>query len=373
MEEKKAQELFKKYAAGNCTDEEKVLLESWYLLHSQNSNLSDVSAEERLEDKQLILDALDHAYAPVTRNVSWLKYAGMAAASIALILIGFGLYTYTIKENQETRPLVLAKTDVSPGGNKAVLKLANGQTINLSNDQNGIIIKATELAYNDGTHIQTNDTHPTASAQNTISTPAGGQYQVILQDGTKVWLNAESSLSYPSSFAGQERKVEITGEAYFEVAHNKAMPFKVVSKGQTVEVLGTHFNIMAYNNENAVKTTLLEGSVKVTGRRTSKLLSPGQQAQLTDQHITITNHVDLEEIISWKNGYFKFNEDIKSIMNKIARWYDLDVVYKPGVDLNQTFSGEVSKSRNVSVLLKVMELTGNVNFKIEGRRIIVMP
>jgi len=373
MEEKKAQELFKKYVAGNCTEDEKMLLESWYLLHSQDTPPSTISTEERLEDKQLIFAALEQATAPAKHTIRWLKYAGMAAASIALVLIGFGIYTYKFKAPAVPRQMVTAKADVSPGGNKAVLRLANGQTINLSNDKNGIVIKAGDLAYNDGTHIDTEGTNAGATAQNTITTPAGGQYQVILQDGTKVWLNAESSLSYPGSFTGQERRVEITGEAYFEVAHNKAMPFKVVSKGQTVEVLGTHFNVMAYKNEGSVKTTLLEGSVKVTGKTTSKYLTPGQQAQVTDQHIAVTSHIDLEEVVSWKNGYFKFNEDIKSIMNKIARWYDIDVVYKPGVDLNQTFSGEVSKSRNVSVLLKVMELTGNVNFKIEGRRIIVMP
>lgn len=373
MEEKKAQELFKKYAAGDCTEDERALLESWYLLHSQEVPPCDISKEERLEDKQLILTALEQASVPAKHTIRYVKYARMAAASIALILIGFGLYTYQFKEMPERQQIASAKADVSPGGNKAMLKLANGQSIHLSNDKTGIIIKTGELAYNDGTHIHTDGIDAAATAQNTITTPAGGQYQVVLQDGTKVWLNAQSSLSYPGNFTGKERKVEITGEAYFEVAHNKAMPFKVMSKGQTVEVLGTHFNIMAYNNEGTVKTTLLEGSVKVTGKTASKYLKPGQQSQVTDQHIAVSNQIDLEEVVSWKNGYFKFNEDIKSIMNKIARWYDIDVVYKPGVDLNQTFSGEVSKSRNVSVLLKVMELTGNVNFKIEGRRIIVMP
>lgn len=373
MEEKKAQELFKKYATGNCTEEEKVLLESWYLLNTQDMHLSDLSPEQRLEDKQLILAALEQDIEPIKTPTHWLKYTGMAAASIALILLAFGVYNYKFKAPVTPQQGLSAKTDIAPGKNKAILKLANGQVINLSNDKKGIIIKAGELAYNDGTQINTNDVHTEATQKNTITTPAGSQYQVVLQDGTKVWLNAESSLSYPSGFTGQERRVEITGEAYFEVAHNKKMPFIVVTDKQKIEVLGTHFNVMAYSNESTVRTTLLEGSVKVTGKTASKYLVPGQQAQVSDQQIAITSQIDLEEVVSWKNGYFKFNEDIKSIMNKIARWYDIDVVYRPGVDLNQTFSGEVSKSRNVSALLKVMELTGNVNFKIEGRRIIVMP
>ncbi|WEK18463.1 MAG: FecR domain-containing protein [Candidatus Pedobacter colombiensis] len=370
MEEKKAQALFQKYAAGNCTEAEKALLESWYLQHSPDA-YPDMSIEERLEDKQQILAALQQTIAPAKRNMLWPKMAGVAAVIFALI--SFGLYTYLAKNKSIQHGTTIAKADVQPGGNKAVLTLANGQTINLSSDKKGIVIKAGELAYNDGTQIKTNELNAEIIERNTITTPVGGQYQIILQDGTKVWLNAASSLSYPTRFAGKERKVEITGEAYFEVAHNKAMPFKVMSKGQTIEVLGTHFNVMAYENEHAITTTLLEGSVKVSNNTASKYLTPGQQAQVTGQHIAIADHIDLEEVISWKNGYFKFNEDIKGIMNKIARWYDIDVVYKPGVDLNQTFSGEVSKSRNVSVLLKVMELTGNVNFKIEGRRIIVMP
>lgn len=370
MEEKKAQALFQKYVAGNCTEAEKALLESWYLQHTPDV-YPDMSVEERLEDKEEILAALEQSIAPASRFTLWAKIA--ATAVVAFAFISFGLYTYLDKNKPIQQYKVAAKADIRPGKNKAVLRLANGQTINLNSDKKGIVVKTDELVYNDGTQINTNTLNAKVAANNIIATPVGGQYQIILQDGTKVWLNSASSLSYPTRFTGGERKVEITGEAYFEVAHLKAMPFKVMSKGQTVEVLGTHFNVMAYDNEEAIKTTLLEGSVKVSNKSTAKHLVPGQQAQVTGQHITIAKNVDLEEVISWKNGYFKFNEDIKSIMNKISRWYDIDVIYKPGVDLNQTFSGEISKSRNVSALLKVMELTGNVNFKIEGRRIIVMP
>lgn len=372
MEQKKAQALLEKYVAGNCTEAEKALLESWYLQHNLDQT-PDMSAEERMEDKQEIMAALNRAIQP-KRSGMWLKIT--AAAAVALLVTGTTLWLYQAnRANIHAGTQMISQNDVAPGSNKAVLTLANGQTINLNSDKKGIIIKAGELAYNDGTQIKTDDQEAGLNEKNTVTTPIGGQYQVILEDGTKVWLNAGSSLSYPTHFTGGVRKVEITGEAYFEVAHNKAAPFKVSSKGQTIEVLGTHFNIMAYENEQMVKTTLLEGSVKVAdgGSNKALILKPGQQAQFNAQQLSLARNVDIEEVVSWKNGYFKFNEDIKSIMNKIARWYDVEVVYQPGIDLKQTFSGEVSKSRNVSVLLKVMELTGNVNFKVEGRRIIVMP
>ncbi|SMD11252.1 FecR family protein [Pedobacter nyackensis] len=390
MEENKAQALLKKYLAGNCTEEEKAMLESWYLERDLEI-YPDMNAEERLADKQQILASLEQAIAPKKRNILWPKMAGIAA--VAFVTISFGLYTYLIKNSPVQQSPVMAKADVPPGGNKAVLTLANGQTINLSSNKKGIVIKTGTLAYNDGTKINTTTTDQRqTSAKNIISTPVGGNYQVVLPDGTQVWLNSASSLSYPTNFNARDRKVEITGEAYFEVAKmmikdkanqgkERRMPFVVESKDQIVEVLGTHFNINSYMDENATKTTLLEGSVRVSasGARHSNLqqhnvvLKPNQQAILTGSNQITVQQVDAESEISWKNGYFKFNEDIKSIMNKIARWYDVDVVYKPGVDLSQTFSGEVSNSRNVSVLLKVMELTGNVHFKVEGRRIIVMP
>lgn len=319
---------------------------------------------------------LEKTHHPKKHNLYWLKLT--AAAALAAVI--FGLWFYTSQQTTiNSNARAVNKNDIAPGGNKAVLTLANGEVIDLSSDKNGIVIQAGQLAYSDGTEIKTNGSNASEEpAQlNTIATPVGGQYQVILQDGTKVWLNAASSLRYPSRFNSKERNVEISGEAYFDVTHDEKRPFKVRSKGQQVEVLGTAFNIMAYDNEDMVKTTLLRGAVRVAGLGPLKTkivtLLPGQQSLLTTQQISVNNNPDLEEVVSWKNGYFKFNEDIKNIMNKIARWYNIEVVYRPGVDLSQTFSGEVSKSRNVSVLLKVMELTGNVHFKIEERRIIVMP
>jgi ferric-dicitrate binding protein FerR (iron transport regulator) len=206
---------------------------------------------------------------------------------------------------------------------------------------------------------------------NTIEAPAGGQWQVKLPDGSLIFLNASSSITYPIRFVGNERRVHIIGEAYFEIAHNKEIPFQVESRGQIVEVLGTKFNVTAYADEKIIRTTLLKGSVKIITNSESKLLKPGQQAQVSGNKFEITSDVDLEEIVAWKNGYFKFNESLESIMAKISRWYDVDVEYRVKPDSDLTFSGKISRSRDISGILKMLEYTGDVHFRLEGRRVIV--
>jgi len=203
----------------------------------------------------------------------------------------------------------------------------------------------------------------------------GGEYQVVLADGTKVWLNALSSIRFPTSFKGSERKVEITGEAYFEVAKNARMPFRVIGGSQTVEVLGTHFNINAYPDESAVATTLLEGSVKVAMHDgQAKVLKPGEQALIFKENNSFrVKEVDAEDAVAWKNGYFQFNDDdLKTIMNQLSRWYNVEIVYQQA-NLDQKFGGTISRSKNLSQVLRILELTGNVRFRVEGRRITVMP
>lgn len=230
----------------------------------------------------------------------------------------------------------------------------------------------TKTADGDITYRQTADQSGVLStlAYNTVSTPTGGQYHLLLADGTNVWLNAASSIRYPTAFTRAERKVEITGEAYFEVAHNVAKPFRVQSSRQVVEVLGTHFNVNSYADENETKTTLLEGSVKVTGSSGFKLIKPGQAAVLKGNHLAVAE-ADVEEAVAWKNGYFKFNDNLEVIMDKVARWYDVSIVYQSKPDPDYTFVGEISRGRNLSEILKIMEYTGKVHFEIEGRRIIV--
>ena len=302
----------------------------------------------------------------------------LAAAATVLLAIS-GLFIYHQAKKTSENNIVVKKTDIKPGGNKAILTLANGQKISLTAAHNGqIAVQANILITktSDGQIVyETSDAAADSGRTpeyNTIEAPTGGQWEVILPDKAKVWLNARSSLTYPTYFAGNERKVKLNGEAYFEIVHNKKMPFRVMSKTQTVEVLGTHFDIMAYEDEQMMKTTLLEGSVKISNSGRARVLVPGEQAQVSNGDLKVTSDVDLEDMISWKNGYFKFNESLESIMRKVARWYDVEISYAGDIDPSQRFGGKISRYKNLSSALKIMELTGNVHFKVEGRRVTVM-
>jgi ferric-dicitrate binding protein FerR (iron transport regulator) len=198
-----------------------------------------------------------------------------------------------------------------------------------------------------------------------MTTPTGGQYKLTLPDGSKVWLNAASSITYPAAFVGKERTVTIKGEVYFEVAKNENMPFHVKANNITVDVLGTNFNIMAYEDEPAIKTTLITGAIKVNGH----LLKPGQQAV----NERITDNADIEEVVAWKNGLFEFNQQpIVSIMQQISRWYDVDIQYQ-GAIKSKTFTGQISRYADITTVLKMMELTGGIHFKVSDRTVTAMP
>jgi transmembrane sensor len=308
------------------------------------------------------------------------------AASVLLLLGVFAIYRFQNNKPSKTAQLAsvtILKNDVAPGGNKATLTLANGTTIILDNAHSGAL--ATQgntqvLKLNDGQlqYKESSEVSPSGGdlegAFNTISTPRGGQYQLTLSDGTKVWLNAASSLRYPATFTGKDRQVELTGEAYFEVAHNAAMPFKVnVAGKEEVEVLGTHFNINSYSDEPAVKTTLLEGSVKVSKGLASIFIKPGEQAVVSDNNgnITLKQNVDIDEIVAWKNEKFVFQDlDLKSIMRQVARWYDIDVSYTGNIS-NKEYVGVISRDVNITEILKMLETASNIKFEIAGRKVIV--
>jgi transmembrane sensor len=302
----------------------------------------------------------------------------MAAASVVIVMSAAAML-FRPASKPVANNTIAQKNDIKPGSNKAVLTLANGQKITLTDSVNGqVAVQANvkiaktakgQIAYELPNGATGNDLAP---GNNTIEAPTGGQWEVILPDQSKVWLNAKSSLTYPTYFTGNERKVQLKGEAYFEVAHNAQMPFKVSSKGQTVEVLGTHFDIMAYDDDIIMKTTLLEGSVKISNNGRSLILIPGEQAQVSDAGTKVTNEIDLEDVMAWKNGYFKFNDGLENVMRKISRWYNIEVKYASNVDPSLRFGGKISRYKNLSSALKIMELTGNVHFKVEGRRVTVM-
>ncbi|MNR01771.1 fec operon regulator FecR [compost metagenome] len=274
---------------------------------------------------------------------------------------------------------ITAAKKIEHGGDRAILTLADGQKIILDEAANGELakssgIKITKAADGRLVYTVTNEEPNDLTVKyNTIETPKGGQYQINLPDGSLVWLNAASKLTFPTRFVGEARLVTLAGEGYFEISKNKAMPFKVKTSRQEVEVLGTHFNISAYTDETYTRTTLLEGAVKVKllNEQQSSVLKIGEQAVLSSNSLTV-DKVDVEAAVAWKNGYFRFDDEaLETIMNKVARWYNVDVVYEQPKLKSEKLGGITTRFSEVSSLLKMLELTGKVKFKIEGRQITV--
>ncbi|MBC8987840.1 FecR family protein [Pedobacter sp. N36a] len=381
-----AKELLDKYKAGNCTDAEKAIVETWYLKFSKEGAelaSSDLeAATDRIWDR---LPIHETAEMPVKKTILWPRIGSAAAV---LLVAGIALYLFS-NSNASNKLTDLSaeehygiKKPILPGGNKAVLTLGDGQQITLDEagngklaEQSGITItkaKDGQLVYTVSAVLKSN---ALKTAMNTIATPKGGQYQINLPDGTKVWLNAASSLRYPTAFTGENREVSLTGEAYFEVAKaNPSQSFKVSTGTQTVEVLGTHFNINAYTDEPSTKTTLLEGAVKVFSKERedrSLILKPGQQSAWTGSLFHI-NYGKEKEAVAWKNGVFKFEDaDLESVMRSVARWYDLEVTYEGALPARQ-FSGEIDRNSNLSQVLDILSFF-KVHFRVNGKQIIVSP
>jgi ferric-dicitrate binding protein FerR (iron transport regulator) len=369
--------LIEKYLEGNCTAAEKQEVELWFEEYVAGDR--EYYDDDESQIKQAAERSLAMIQQKTKRNALRLMMVRRLAAAVVFVVLSACAYLYfSAPANiQQVLTVVQQKSyDVTPGGNKAILTLASGEQIQLSDAKDGVVIGAAQLSYSDGTSIHSpSEGGPTAARRLTVSTPRGGTYQVVLSDGTKVWLNAESEMSFPSAFSGQNRVVELAGEGYFEVAQNKAMPFKVkMAHGTEVRVTGTHFNVMAYENENHLSATLLEGGVQLIKDSKIVSLKPGQQAVLQKQTGVISkSEADMEEGVAWKNGFFFFNnENIHSIMRKVSRWYSVDVVYEGNME-GKDFSGTVSRYKNVSEVLKMLELTGIIHFKVKGRRISVMP
>lgn len=299
----------------------------------------------------------------------------IAVAASVLIAIGIGSLILFQKKDQSPVPVALKEIhDIEPGKTGAILTLSNGSKIVLDSVGNGLLANQnnTSVSKNNGGLVyKAGD-----NAQlvfNTMTTPRAREYNLELSDGTKVWLNASSSITFPTSFAAKERKVILTGEAYFEVAKDKTKPFRVLVNGVTINVLGTHFNVNAYDDEDNIETTLLEGSVLITDKTEKVLLKPGQQAQKQKVGaIVVNDNVNLEEVMGWKNGIFYFeNASLQTVLRQISRWYDMDVVFEKGVPV-RTFEGEIQRSLQLSQVLKILE-KNKVHFKIEGNILRVMP
>lgn len=304
----------------------------------------------------------------------WPRFIGVAAI---LTVISFGIWFYSSRQ-QIVKPSaeVASQNDIAPGKNGATLTLADGKEIKLSTAENGEILNEAGIRISktaDGQLTYEVQAGATVNKDrlNTLTTDKGETFKIRLPDNTMVWLNAASRLTYPENIATAGlRKVELRGEGYFQVAKKPKHPFIVATENQRVEVLGTQFNVNAY--EQVTKTTLEEGSVKVNSGKNERIISPGQQAISRSHQITVIN-ADIEEALAWKNGYFRFKgENIATIMAKLSRWYNIEVVYI-GAPGPETFTGTVSRDKNISQALKMLQNTNGVKFKIEGRRITVIP
>jgi len=374
--------LYEKFLNQACTAEELELL-NWYKDEFEllEDEVTDTNLRQKIYEK-LLQSITRQEQVPDRQNKLKFLYNRKVitvAATIAVIILSTVLLMNKESRNKieiQSKQLVVKPHDIKPGGNKAILILADGSSIELNiategkiASQNGAdIIKSQDggLVYKAFDSESSNQD----AVINIISIPKGGQYNLTLPDGTKVWLNSASSLKFPTKFNGRNRMVELDGEAYFEVSKNKHLPFSVKVKNMQVEVLGTHFNIMAYADEKYVNTTLLEGRVRLKSESAEAILTPGQQGSFAQNGFKI-HAADTEQAMAWKNGYFIFNdEELSSIMRKISRWYDVDIEYKSKNNLSYT--GTVSRFKNVSDVLKMLTLTGTVHFNIEERRITVI-
>jgi ferric-dicitrate binding protein FerR (iron transport regulator) len=330
---------------------------------------------------QQILSDKRFTASPKPKIPVYKMWYGIAASLVLISLITMLMLNYRgfFKEKEFVSKNII-KNDIPPGTQKAVLTLGNGIQVELTAAGNDSLMRNSEniVKAADGQLVYQQSGKTKVTNYNTIETPRGGQYQIILPDGTKVWLNSFSRIKYPESFAGlSKRAIELSGEAYFEVSHNRKQPFIVRTENQTVEVLGTHFNVNSYADENETRTTLVEGSVKVSKKQDkdqqqSLTLIPGQQAVLTGGIFNVEK-ADLEAATAWKDGYFIFkDESLQSIMRKISRWYDVEVTYSKNIP-DKRYEGSISRFKNVSEILRKFELTEGIHFKVEGRRVTVMP
>jgi transmembrane sensor len=391
MDINQAKALLQRYRAGECTLPEQQLVELWYnqLIETGEWNWDEGEKEvlEQMMEARLLQHINNTGKPHIHRIHSFRRSWWWAAASIILLLGAGGYFLFFNKTGQKTEIVKTAlPNDVkAPETNRAMITLGNGQKVYLDSAVNGTLamqgnVKVIKLANGQIAYQAASGKNITEIKYNTLTNPRGSKViDMTLADGSQVWLNAGSAITYPVAFIGNERKVAITGEVYFEVAPSlleKAgsevkRPFIVSNGKMEITVLGTHFNVNAYDDEPDIKVTLLEGSVKVNNGSVSSLLKEGQQAQVAND-VKVVNGADLEQVMAWKNGYFNFKSvDIRTIMKQVARWYNVEVSYEENVPA-QHITGEISRNVNASLVLKMLEYAG-VHFKIEGTKIVVTP
>ncbi|MBC9914486.1 FecR family protein [Chitinophaga sp. 22536] len=378
-------ELARKWLKGTLTPEEEREYNDWYDSVSDDKEIKmepDFAASRQQLKRRIFvkISRIADLHRPAL-SIQKRKKLYFAAASVVLLFIAISFYRYSSSKDSMQDPETLTespyfKNDIAPGVNKAILTLSNGRKITLDDSTSGMladeggarIVKSGKdgVTYEEGKGAVT-------VVNNTVTTPRGSQYRLTLPDGTKVWLNASSSITFPTLFQTRERAVKVSGEAYFEVAKNAAQPFIVSVGNMQVSVLGTHFNVNAYADENTIRTTLLEGSVKIieTFTQHGRIIVPGEQSRLDKMGNISVEKVNTEEIIAWKDGFFRFHRtDIATLMRQISRWYNVDVQYE-GAPAKDLFTGTVPRTLPLSELLMVLQ-HANIRFKIEGNKLTVL-
>ncbi|MCX2584698.1 FecR family protein [Pedobacter sp. MR22-3] len=366
--------LIRKYLSGSCTASEAATVEHWFdLMDAVPDHISGLTDEERalMETKifERILrniEAKSHQkpiFIPEKSSYSW-KVLAVAASLFLCLSMALLWMQYSSSFSPEKSFKSSQSASILPGGNKAVLTLDDGSSLVLTDANLGKVadqydVSVVKTAEGELSYKKRKGENPSEMVYNTITTPVGGKYSVILPDGSKVWLNAKSSLRFPTSFTGAERNVQMTGEVYFEVVKNPKQPFKVRSGGTEISVLGTHFNVMAYDDEADQKTTLLEGSIHLSSGNFSKLLKPGQQASVNPSSaIKVSDNADLEAVMAWRNDLFIFKDmEIKEIARQLSRWYDIRVVFK-GTPSKVSYTGTIAKDVALSEMLSMLQFTG---------------
>ncbi|TCD04236.1 FecR family protein [Pedobacter frigidisoli] len=383
MNQDELSQLLIKYNNQTATPDEKRVVEDWY--DRVNDTQPTIEHEDYFTIKNKIFEKVKHQLAsnaePVRKNkLKLFRNVFLRAAILLLALVGVSYYFITRTDSKIFDDhLVSTKTHIKPGGNNATLLLADGSQVILNEAVDGQIanqpgVKITKTKSGELIYSFIDDANTQEVKYNTVTTPRGGQYHLILVDGTNVWLNANSSIKFPTVFATDNRKVEVTGEVYLEVSKNKLKPFFVSTNQSEIKVLGTHFNINAYDEEEYQRTTLLEGSIEITKGNVKQVLLPKQQANISKYSnvIKLKEIEDLDAIIAWKNGYFQFEKaDLKSVMRQISRWYDTDVSYNGQIP-NKEYSGKVPRNVEVKKLIEMLSYTG-IYCKIEKNQITVNP
>lgn len=376
------QELIKKYFEGTATKEERTEVELWYasvqLPLQQGQDQQAVRSRIYAKTKQVI-DA-----EPIVRKFPWLNWRLLSAAAAVLLIAGVVFVIFNSQQKTGRNALLgnaLMGHDIAPGGDQAVLTLADGRQISLDTAAEGKLMGSTglQISKKNGVIVYSpTNANASPGRYNTLSTPKGAQYELVLPDGSHVWLNALSSIRYPEVFSMNQRNVEVKGEAYFEVAHQQTkdkklrIPFVVQAGAEQIEVLGTHFNVHYYQGDPMRLTTLLEGAVKVSSHGKSVLLSPGQAAGIENgkQEIQKLSDVNTELAVAWKEGEFQFEDaSVPEIMNQVARWYDVEIAYQGEIP-QEHFSGRVSRTENLSQVIEILK-RGGIRFKINERKITV--